>query len=195
MLGLPSTTAELLQPTNRGSSGTDFVAAGSGVAISEIFYQDKTGVLNGERLGVEHNVWFEFSKMATLVDVKRGDKLLINIAKLVNVAIASILWQSGTTVRLAFESTGITQKISVGDYVVFTTATNSANNGTFIVTAVTATYIEFLNAARTSNTLDEATSPAILTKTLAMYEVVDIKKQIFSEFKDHYELNILSPND
>jgi len=63
------------------------------------------------------------------------------------------VWQSGTTVRYSISNV---TNLQTGQYVLFTGFANSANNGKFIITAVSVTYIECTNAGRTDATLDES---------------------------------------
>jgi len=76
-------------------------------------------------------------------------------------AITDILWQSGNTIRATFGATDFST-VAVGDEITISSATNSANNGTFPITAVSdaSNYLEYLNTARASNALDEVGSPA-----------------------------------
>jgi len=77
----------------------------------------------------------------------------------------TIVWQSGTTVRFTFNSSPDLSEIPVGSEIKVALATNSSNNGTFVISAVddTAKHIEVAIAARTDDTDDEATdSPATM---------------------------------
>lgn len=65
----------------------------------------------------------------------------------------SATWQSGTTVRYAVSAV---TNFQVGQYVLFTSFANAANNGKFIITAVNATTIDCTNAGRTDASLNES---------------------------------------
>lgn len=71
------------------------------------------------------------------------------------------LWQSGTTVRVNFNSTPNLTPVAVGDEITIAGSTNGVNDGTFPITAKnTGSYwVEFLNPDRTDNTDDETSSP------------------------------------
>lgn len=78
----------------------------------------------------------------------------------------TITFQSGNTIEYAFNGSPDLSTVSVGDALVVATATNSSNNGTFIVLAVddSADTVDVLNLDREDNTDDEATdSPAVGT--------------------------------
>lgn len=71
---LPSTTAELLAPLT-GSSSSGMQEVGQGLAIPEVYLQDKDGVIGGVRLGVELNVWIPARHIPT--DPTRKHKIVI----------------------------------------------------------------------------------------------------------------------
>lgn len=76
--------------------------------------------------------------------------------------IDDILWQSGNTIRVNFNSTPALTPVAVGDEITITGAANAVNNGTFAITAKNngAYWVEFLNEDRTDNTDDETSSAA-----------------------------------
>lgn len=62
-------------------------------------------------------------------------------------------WQSGTTVRYGVSSN---TNLQVGQYILFSGFVNSANNGKFIITSVSTTYVDCTNAGRVNGSLDES---------------------------------------
>lgn len=85
----------------------------------------------------------------------------------------TIAWQSGSIIRYGFASTPDLSTYIVGDYLTVKTATNSINNGTFIITTINdgADWIEVTNILRTDATDDEAAgSPATATSTLSNWD-------------------------
>jgi len=74
--------------------------------------------------------------------------------------IDDILWQSGNTIRVNFNSTPVLTPVAVGDEITITGAANAVNNGTFAITAKNngAYWVEFLNEDRSSNAEDETSS-------------------------------------
>ena len=73
------------------------------------------------------------------------------------VTVTDIVWQSGTTVRISFSGTPDLSDVYVNDIFGISTASNSSNNGRFIISAVNdaSDWIEITNAARTDGSEDE----------------------------------------
>jgi len=74
--------------------------------------------------------------------------------------IASLLWQSGTTVRATFDAGHDLGTPAVNDYIHIQNSDKPLMNGRFIITAEAAGTIDFTNASITSAANDEASSPS-----------------------------------
>lgn len=102
-----------------------------------------------------------------------GDVYLLQQSTVIH-DVNTITWQSGTTVRIAFNGSPDLSGVVVNDHARIRTATNASNNGTFIITDVNdgSDFIDVTNANRTSATGDEATdSPATTTTTHRDWDV------------------------
>ena len=73
--------------------------------------------------------------------------------------INTIAWQSGNTIRIAFNGSPDLSAVAANDYFITSSNGNSSNNGTFIITTVNdgSDYIEITNNDRSDATDDEAT--------------------------------------
>lgn len=73
--------------------------------------------------------------------------------------IDTITWQSGTTVRVAFNGSPDLSSVTTDHWLIVTGSTNSSNNGAFKISAVNdgSDYVDITNASRTDDTDDEAT--------------------------------------
>lgn len=197
-LRLPRTDGLLQQPVDRTVSGTDFIDPNdSGIInVNNLYYQVKTGVLSGVRLGVEYNIWVELSELGD-IEVYRGDRFLINITTFAaNLPIENIEWQEDTIVKITFETGTNMSRILINDFLIFINSTNSENDGIYQVTDVNIKneYVLINNANRTDDTKDEIGSPSEVSKAYRTYEVQDIKEELFSRFRDHYEINLRFSN-
>ncbi|MFX1499336.1 MAG: hypothetical protein ACFFDH_00065 [Promethearchaeota archaeon] len=195
-LRLPFTDGILLQEDS-STSGADFEKITNGLSIEEIYYQDKTGVLQGERLGTEHNVWISETEFANRTLI-RGDKLYINLeADNLDIEIDSIIWQSDNIVRITLTSGSDIE--SIQKYIKVFGASNTANNGLFSIIDrnIGSLYLDIHNEDRTNADADESDSPAKLRDIdrFTEFEIQDIQRKLFSQFERHYELNIFHPND
>lgn len=89
---------------------------------------------------------------------KQGSSLDVN----------TITWQSGTTVRYAFNGSPDLSIYSVGWYMKAVSASQAVNNGSFVISAInnTSKYIDVTNELRTDAVADEASdSTAVATIT------------------------------
>ena len=75
-LRLPYTTGEY-RKKQTGSSSSAYVPVGQGVTLDKVYFQDKTGVLGGVRLGIEFNVWIP-TRCFGVETPERTAKLTIN---------------------------------------------------------------------------------------------------------------------
>jgi hypothetical protein len=73
--------------------------------------------------------------------------------------INTIAWQSGNTIRIAFNGSPDLSAVAIDDYFITSGNANSSNDGTFIITTVNdgSDYIEITNNDRSDATDDEAT--------------------------------------
>ena len=103
-----------------------------------------------------------------------GDIYLLKLAAIIH-DVDTIVWQSGTTVRISFNGAPDLSGVAVGDHARIRLATNVSNIGTFIISDVNdgSDFIEITNEARPDNTDDEASdSPATTTTTDAAWDAV-----------------------
>lgn len=84
--------------------------------------------------------------------------------------IDSITWQSGNTIRYTFAGGTSFSPAAVGDYINITGCTNSVNNGTFEIVALSGLDIDITNTLRSSSDDDEATTPGQATITHANWD-------------------------
>lgn len=86
-----------------------------------------------------------------------GDIYLLQLATVI-LDVDTIVFQSGTTVRITFNGSPDLSGVAINDHARIRLATNASNIGTFIITAVNdgSDFIEITNAARTDGTDDEA---------------------------------------
>lgn len=87
-----------------------------------------------------------------------GDVYLINTTGTAY-DINTIAWQSGNTIRIAFNGSPDLSAVDIDDYFITFGNANSSNDGTFIITTVNdgSDYIEITNNDRSDATDDEAT--------------------------------------
>lgn len=103
-----------------------------------------------------------------------GDIYLLQKATVI-LDVDTIVFQSGTTVRLTFNGTPDLSSLVINDHARVRLAGNASNNGTFIITAINdgSDFIDITNPARTDGTDDEATdSPATTTTTHRDFDAV-----------------------
>ena len=192
-LGIPRSSGYLLQASDFSQSGTTYQAPSN--FINEMYFQESTGVIGGERLGTLVNVWIPYRSLTTSVIVQREDKLLIDLDGTKSTTVSSIHWQSGSIIRYTFTAGQDLHLFTINTWYKFESSINSINNGVFKVVGIGANYLDVINTGRTDNTKDETSSTSILTHILPEFEVMDIKREIMSNFEDHYELSIYQKTD
>jgi len=87
-----------------------------------------------------------------------------NVAATAGMDVESILWQSGNTIRYTFNGSPDLSGVQEGSYLTSNYATNSSNDGTFLIVTVNdgSDYVDVINYDRSDNTDDEASlSPAV----------------------------------
>jgi len=121
----------------------------------------------GEELPVEDTLANAVAAADLTIDVTDLTSLvaLSSVTKdsLEDLDVDDILWQSGNTIRINFNSSPDLSGIVAGDVVNMTGASNSSNNGNFVITAVNdgSDYIEITNDSRSNATDDETSSSAV----------------------------------
>lgn len=119
---------------------------------------------------------FDTSGAVTVQDASSVAVALQATAFLSAMDVNTILWQSGTTVRITFNGTPSLAALQTVAKITLTSATNTVHNGTFIVTAFDdgADWIEVTNPLVIDATDDE------LTDSPAVADVVDYDDRIFA---------------
>jgi hypothetical protein len=74
-LPLQKTNGELLQAD--GTATGDYPDIGSGKCISRIYVRNMDAILNGERLGVETDLYIPFSAVEDCIPIKRTDHVYV----------------------------------------------------------------------------------------------------------------------
>lgn len=89
------------------------------------------------------------------------------VTALLDLDVDSIVWQSGTTVRVFFNGTPNLSGVGAGDFYLTKNNGNATNDGTFVISAVDdgADWVEITNDQRTDGTDDES-SDAVGTGTI-----------------------------
>ena len=103
-----------------------------------------------------------------------GDIYLLESASVI-LDVDTIIFQSGTTVRITFNGSPDLSGLVVNDHARIRLSANASNNGTFIITAIDdgSDFIEITNPERTDDTDDEASdSPATTTTTHRDFDAV-----------------------
>lgn len=88
--------------------------------------------------------------------------------------IDTIEWQSGTTVRATFNGTPNLSDVAEDDEITISSAANSSNDGTFIISAIDIDnyWVEYANSSRTDGTDDEASD------TTAVADIDDVETSV-----------------
>lgn len=192
-MGLPRTIGYLQQATDPTHSGTTYKTPSN--LISELYYQESTGVIGGEKLGTQNNVWIPYNALATKTLIQRNDKLIIDINGLQSLTISTIAWQSGNIIRYTFNGSQDLHLFTINTWYQFSGSKESVNDGTFFIQAIGTNYIDVINPSRSDNTKNETASTSILVRILPEFELEDIKREIQSSFEDHYEISIYQKID
>ena len=192
-LNLPKTSGYILQAINSNSGSAYGQPTNS---ISTIYYQEKTGVLEGERLGIERNCWIPIDSFQTQISITRSDKILIDL-KTISVSvfdsdnILSIVWQNSNIVRVTYNQSLI--GFLKNNWVTIQGTQNSVNSGIFNIIAIGGNYIDIKNPNVNDSSHNESLYGNIAT-VYNEFEIVDIKLELFSQFENHYEINIVKRN-
>ncbi len=187
-MGLPRTIGYIEQATDVSHSGTSYKLPSN--LIGELYYQESTGVIGGERLGTQNTVWIPYNALATKTLIARSDKLIIDINGLQSLTVSTIAWQSDNIIRYTFTGSQDLHLLTINTWYQFTGSKESVNDGIFDVVNIGSNYIDITNPLRSDATKNETSSTSILTHIFPEFEIEDIKREIQSMFEDHYELSI-----